>query len=246
MPSRMAGPRRLIPIVVLALAACWRPVLAGSADLKLKDLIVAQAATAEDFQALLASDVEVHRAAATVRGTRAGAELLRAVEPGGATRLLRHHDVSLLVLGDGRVLFISRSADDRVTRAIELRAPARTDGLPWQAVYYDKVWNSDDAEVRRALLNAMWAEHGRYVDPLADVEGPEAVGKMIGNFRFLYPGAQVSATSGVADCGGGWLTFDWVITSRLGGRTLYTGFDVAHLTADGKLELLAGFFGKRN
>jgi hypothetical protein len=68
---------------------------------------------------------------------------------------------------------------------------------------------------------------------------------MIGNFRFVFPGAKVKSTSGVADAGGGWVTFDWVIVSRLGRKVLFKGFDVAHLDADGKIELLAGFFGSR-
>jgi hypothetical protein len=112
-------------------------------------------------------------------------------------------------------------------------------------VYYDKAWNLDAAEPRRALLNAIWGQNSRYVDPLADVTGPEAVDKMVGNFRLIFIGAKVSSTSGVANAGDGWVTVDWIIKSRLGGRTLFEGFDVAHLSADGKIELLAGFFGKR-
>jgi hypothetical protein len=237
--------RRLIAVAVPLLAACGPPILAGSADLKLKDLVVAPVSTPAQFEPLLADDVEVHRGDATVKGPRAGAELLAAVKSAGETRLMRHHDVSLLVLGDGRVLFIARGKDDRVTRAVELRAPGLHDGLPWQAVYYDKTWNADDAAARMALLNAMWAPEGRYVDPMGDVNGPEGVSKMIGNFRLIFQGATVGATSGMADAGDGWVTLDWIITSRLGGRTLFQGFDVAHLNADGKIELLAGFFGKR-
>jgi hypothetical protein len=236
---------RLALIAVTALAACGPPILAGNADLRMKELVTAGTASQKDFEALLADDVEVHRGESTVKGPRAGAELLKEVKADGEPRLLRHHDVSLLALGDGRVLFISRAKDDRVTRAIELRAPELTDREPWQMVYYDKTWNLDDAHARGALLHAIWAENGRYVDPMGDVNGPEAVDKMIGNFRLIFIGAQVSATSGVANAGDGWLTVDWVIKSRLGGRTLFEGFDVAHLNADGKIELLAGFFGKR-
>jgi hypothetical protein len=231
--------------MVLVVAACGPPLLAGSADLKLRDLVTSQAATEQQLAALLTDDAGVHRADATVKGRDRAARLLAQVKPGGETRLMRHHDVSLLVLGDGRVLFIARSPDDRVARAVELRAPEPGDGLPWEAVYYDKAWNADDPNARLALLKAMWGQGGRYVDQMADVTGPDGVSKMIGNFRLIFTGATVSPTSGAADAGGGWLTFDWVIKSRLGGRTLFSGFDVVHLNADGQVELLAGFFGTR-
>lgn len=164
----------------------------------------------------------------------------------GKGRLIRHHDVSAQVLEEGRVVFMQRDANDTLIRTVTLEAPPAHGGMPWQAVYYDKAWNLDDAAPRDALLKAVWAPHGRYVDPAADLTSPENVSQMIGNFRRVFIGAQVSATSGVGDSGDGWLTFDWVITSRLGGRVLYEGFDVVHLNADGQVELLAGFFGKRS
>jgi SnoaL-like domain len=213
--------------------------------LRLRDLLVGKAATAEAIAPLLAPDAQVHRASGTVQGAAAGASALAGVKQEGEPRLYRHHDVSLLVLGDGRVLFLQRDPEDRVSRAVELRAPTPSDAFPHQAVYYDRAWNTDEAKARDAVLRAVWAEKGRYVDPMADTTGPEGVSKMIGNFRFVFPGARVKSTSGVADGGGGWVTFDWVIVSRLGRRTLFSGFDVAHLDADGKIELLAGFFGTR-
>lgn len=229
---------------VVWLCACGPPVLKGNADLRLRAVLEGQGARAEAVASLLSPEATVHRAAGTVQGA-AAAGALAEVRPDGETRLYRHHDVSLLVLGDGRVLFLQRDEQDRVSRAVELRAPTPGDGFPVQAVYYDRAWNADDAQARGALLRAVWAENGRYVDPMADVRSPEAVSKMIGNFRFIFPGAKVKSTSGVAEGGGGWVTFDWVILSRLGRRVLYRGFDVAHLDADGKIEFLAGFFGTR-
>lgn len=230
---------------VVWLCACGPPVLKGNADVRLRAVLEGQGPRAEAVASLLSPEATVHRAGGTVQGP-AAAGALAEVRPEGETRLYRHHDVSLLVLGDGRVLFLQRDAQDRVSRAVELRPPTPGDGFPAQAVYYDRAWNADDARAREVLLRAIWAENGRYVDPLADVSSPEGVSKMIGSFRFLFPGARVKSTSGVADGGGGWITFDWVIVSRLGRRVLYRGFDVAHLDADGKIELLAGFFGTRH
>jgi hypothetical protein len=220
-------------------------VLKGNADLRLREVLMAKSVTAEAIVPLLTAAAEVHRPEGTVQGAAAGGAALAGVQSGPSPTLYRHHDVSLLVLGDGRVLFLQRDQADLVSRAVELRAPGPADPMPYQAVYYDRAWNADDANARGAVLKAMWAENGRYVDPMADVVSPEAVSKMIGNFRFVFPGAKVKSTSGVADAGGGWVTFDWVIVSRLGRKVLFKGFDVAHLDADGKIELLAGFFGSR-
>lgn len=236
---------RLLPALLL-LTSCGPVVMKGNADLRLRELLHAKPIKAEAIAPLLLPEVEVHRAEATVKGAAAGSSALAQLEVDAQTRLYRHHDVSLLVLGDGRVLFIQRDPADLVSRAVELRPPGPGDGFPIQAVYYDRAWNADEARAREALLKAMWAENGRYVDPMADVAGPEGVSKMIGNFRFVFQGAQVRSTSGVAEAGGGWVTFDWIIISKLGRRVLFKGFDVAHLNGEGKIELLAGFFGSRH
>jgi SnoaL-like domain len=235
---------RLLPALLL-LTSCGPVVMKGNADLRLRELLHASPVKADAIAALLTPDAQVHREEGTVQGAAAGASALAGVQVDATTPLYRHHDVSLLVLGDGRVLFLQRDREDRVSRAVELRPPSPADGMPSQAVYYDRSWNADEARAREALLRAIWAEDGRYVDPMADVAGPEGVSKMIGNFRFVFTGAQVKSTSGVAEGGNGWVTFDWVIISRLGRRVLFKGFDVAHLNADGKIELLAGFFGSR-
>ena len=237
--------KTLLFAAALLFTACGPVVMKGNADLRLRELMIGKAPAAEAIAGLLTPDVEVVGEQARVQGAAASAAALAAVQHEGQTRLYRHHDVSLLVLGDGRVLFIQRDKADLVSRAVELRAPGPADGMPQKAVYYDRAWNADDAKAREALLTAMWAENGRYVDPMADVAGPEGVSKMIGNFRFVFPGAKVRSTSGVAEGHGGWVTFDWIIVSRLGRRTLFKGFDVAHFNADGKVELLAGFFGSR-
>lgn len=243
----MTAPRFLAAAVaILALSACAPPVLRGRADLLLRDRLAAGDATPEALAPLLAPGVEVHRATGTVRGPAEGAAALAQVKPDGATRLLRHHDVSLLLLGGGRTLLIQRDAQDRVTRAVELRPPGPGDGLPRRLFYYGAAWNTDLAPARLALCEASYARGARYVDPGHDVIGPEEVSQMIGNLRLVAPGSTIKYASGVADVGGGWMTEDWVMLSRLGGRVLFNGIDVLHLDADGKIDFLAGFIGRRN
>jgi hypothetical protein len=227
------------------LAGCAAPtLLAGDADLKLSELVKSQAATPKDFAALLADDVEVHTKDGTQHGAAAGAELLGPLKPGGFTRVLRHHDVSLMVLGDGRVLLMQRNANDRVSKAIELRRPTPRDGTSWQGVEYGHAWNVDEADARMALLGATWTETGRYVDPGKDVIGPQGISDMIGNLRKVAVGSQVITTTGLADCGGGWFTWDWIMKTR--GITFFRGFDVLHLNDAGKFDFLASFFDRRS
>lgn len=232
--------------LLLLLPACAPAVLPGTADQRLHDLVRAKTQGPAELAPLLADDAEVVRGGQAVRGRDEGAKLLSTLEHTGELELYRHHDVSLLKLGDGRSVLVQRRADDRIIRAIELPVPVQGDPMPWQGLYYSKAWNLDDEAARLALLKAVWAEQGRYVDGTNDWTGPQGVSQMIGRFRNLVFGTQVNATTGMADAGGGWMTWDWVILSRQGGRTLFYGVDVMHLDAEGKIDFLAGFVnGKR-
>ena len=42
------------------------------------------------------------------------------------------------------------------------------------AEQYIATWNETDPSARRALIGQVWSEGGRYIDPLADVTGPDA------------------------------------------------------------------------
>ena len=237
---------RLLLLFIVALCSCAPAVLPGTADERLQGAVVAGAPKPADLAPLLTEDAEVRRGDLAARG-REGAALLATLRPAGEVELYRHHDVSLLKLGDGRAVLLQRDASDRVTRAIELPVPVQGDPMPWQGIYYSKAWNLDDEAARLALLKAVWAPNGRYVDGTNDWTGPEGVSQMIGRFRGLVFGTQVNATTGMADAGGGWLTWDWVILSRQGGRTLFFGVDVMHLDEQGQIDFLAGFVnGKRH
>ncbi|MBK7861443.1 MAG: hypothetical protein IPJ65_23070 [Archangiaceae bacterium] len=239
--------RTVTLLSLLALSACGSNALRGNADLRLADLIVTRTATPASVLPLLADDATVHRAEApdTVKGAAQAAAQLAEIVPGAKTRVMRHHDVSVLMLDDGRVLFMQRSEADRVTRAVELRGPMPGDGRSWQNLYYDQAWNLDDDTGRLALLRAAWAADGRYVDPTNDHRDPAAISNMIGVIRKIFIGTQVVALTGSADNGDGWFTFDWEMRSRLGGRVIFRGFDIVHVTPTGEFELLAGFPGYR-
>lgn len=236
--------RTALSLALLLCSACT-PVLKGTADLKLRALLEAPPARPEAVAPLLAPEVEVHTRNGAVKGVAEGAESLAQVKPDGQTGLLRHHDVSLLLLGDGRTVLLQRDPQDRITRAVELPAPGPGDPMPQRLVWYGAAWNVDDPKARKALCDATYAEGARYVDPGHDVIGPAEVCQMIGNLRLVAPGSVLHYTTGLADAGGGWATESWIMLSRLGGRVLFRGIDVMHLGPDGKIDFLAGFIGER-
>jgi len=136
--------------LLVCLCACRAgPLLKGDADIRLSEWLAVREASVAP---LLDAHVEAWRADEHVTGAKAAAELLASITPGARTRLLRHHDVSLIELGDGRVLFLQRSAEDRIIKAAELRPPSPNDGVPWWGAYYDRAWNLDDEGYRMAML----------------------------------------------------------------------------------------------
>lgn len=235
--------KQLVPLI--ALTACGPVALKGNADLRLADLIVHQAKPAE-LVPLLDDEVVVHRRQTDVKGRKAAAEQLAGIVPGSASRVDRHHEVSLLIFDDHRAVLIQRSEADQVTRAVELEAPKPgRGGMNWGLLYYDKAWNTDEDRARLALLKAAYAETGRYVDATNDWYGPRDISEMISRFRRVALSPEVTIITQATDCGSGWVTFDWVIRSPQLGRVIFRGFDVAHLNAEGRLDFLAGFLGER-
>jgi hypothetical protein len=229
---------------VLLFAACrGGPLLKGDADIRLSEWLAVHETSAQ-VEPLLDARVEAWRGDEHVTGAKAAAGLLAQVETAGKTRLLRHHDVSLIKLGEGRVLFLQRNVEDRIIKVAELRAPSVNDGIPWWGAYYDRAWNLDDDGYRMAMLKPVWGENARYVDGADDVVGAEALSGVIGRLRSVARGSRITNTTGLADAGGGWWTWDWVMTTR--GINVFRGFDLIHLGPDGKIEFLAGFFDKRD
>src|SRR5262249_24643244 len=53
---------------------------------------------------------------------------------------------------------------------------------------YLAVWNESDPDARREAVEAVWAEDGRYVDPLAAVAGHDAIAALVGTVQQQLPG----------------------------------------------------------
>jgi hypothetical protein len=104
-------------------------------------------------------------------------------------------------------------------------------------------WNETDPGARRAAVEGVWAAEGRYVDPLADVSGPEAISELIGAVQRRLPGHVFRRRGGV-DAHHDVLRFGWELVPAAGGESLAEGFDVATTNGDGRIVSVVGFLDR--
>jgi len=113
------------------------------------------------------------------------------------------------------------------------------DGLVGQ---YLAVWNTTDEAARRRAIAEVFAEDVRYVDPLAAVEGRDALCALIGMVHQQFPGLVFSA-AGPADAHHDQGRFTWHL-GPAGGEPVVIGFDVASVDGDGRIREVLGFLDK--
>jgi hypothetical protein len=106
---------------------------------------------------------------------------------------------------------------------------------------YIESWNETDPVARRALIDEVWAEHGRYTDPLVVAEGRDAIDATIGAVQGQFPGLRF--TLGPVDAHHDVARFTWTLGAD-GGEPLVVGFDVAVLDAHGRIVAVHGFLDK--
>jgi hypothetical protein len=106
---------------------------------------------------------------------------------------------------------------------------------------YVAAWNEADGDRRTALLTSACAAGVRYVDPDVDVTSSEALSSVIASFQAAYP-AHVLRLASDVDAHHDVLRFAWLV-ERPDGTTLSAGLDACQRAADGRLMLIAGFFG---
>jgi hypothetical protein len=107
---------------------------------------------------------------------------------------------------------------------------------------YIDVWNEKDPAVRRAAVQALWADNGRYVDPLADVEGHPGIDSVIGAVQAQFPEFVFRLRPGV-DAHHHLARFSWELGPE-NGEAVVIGFDVAVLAEDGRIQDVHGFLDK--
>jgi hypothetical protein len=107
---------------------------------------------------------------------------------------------------------------------------------------YLSAWNASDPAERRAAIEAVFAPDARYVDPLADVTGTEALDALIAGVQQQFPGMGFSPVGDV-DAHHDVCRFRWGLGPE-GAEPLVIGFDVATVGPDGRITGVQGFLDK--
>jgi hypothetical protein len=107
---------------------------------------------------------------------------------------------------------------------------------------YLAAWNATDPAERRAAVEAVFAPNARYVDPLADVTGTDALDALIAGAQEQFPGMRFTPV-GEVDAHHDVCRFQWGLGPE-GAEPLVIGFDVAMVDADGRITGVAGFLDK--
>jgi hypothetical protein len=102
---------------------------------------------------------------------------------------------------------------------------------------YLSTWNERDPRRRRAELDAIWTARARYVDPLVDVEGRDAIDQTIAGAQRQFPGLTFRL-AGPVDAHHNLARFTWELGGD-GAEPVVVGFDV--LSDDGRLDAVHGF-----
>jgi hypothetical protein len=108
---------------------------------------------------------------------------------------------------------------------------------------YLAVWNESDPDARRAAIEDVWADDGRYVDPLTEVEGHDEISALVDAVQQQMPGHVFRLLGGV-DAHHDVARFSWELVPGGGGESIAEGFDVAVTDDDGRIRSVVGFIDK--
>ncbi len=108
---------------------------------------------------------------------------------------------------------------------------------------YLAAWNESDPDIRRAEIETVWADDGRYVDPLAAVTGHDEISALIGMVQQQAPEHVFRLLDGV-DAHHNVARFGWELVPAAGGESIAEGFDVAVTNDDGRIRSVLGFLDK--
>ena len=107
---------------------------------------------------------------------------------------------------------------------------------------YLAAWNETDPAKRRALVDEVWAQDGRYTDPLGDARGRAEIDGLIGAVQQQFPGF-VFTLGGAVDAHHDQARFTWHLGPAEAQEPVVIGFDVAVLDGE-KLGRVYGFLDK--
>ncbi len=107
---------------------------------------------------------------------------------------------------------------------------------------YIASWNETDPIVCRRLVDELYAEDARYVDPLAVAEGREAIAATIAAVQKQFPGFRFRL-AGPVDAHQDQARFGWELGPE-GADAPIVGFDVVVADCSGRLQSVLGFLGR--
>jgi hypothetical protein len=110
------------------------------------------------------------------------------------------------------------------------------------AARYVATWNQTDPAERRVTLQRAWADDARYIDPLADAAGREAIDATIAAAQSTFPSWEFRLV-GPVDGHHNQCRFGWELGPQ-GGDAPVAGFDVAEFDDDGRLLTVFGFLDR--
>jgi hypothetical protein len=110
------------------------------------------------------------------------------------------------------------------------------------ATRYIASWNETEPVARRAAIEGLWAENGRYIDPLADAQGIDDIDTTIAAVQDQFPSFRFRLV-GPVDGHGSQCRFAWELGPD-GEDAPVAGFDVAVLTPAGKVQTVLGFLDR--
>lgn len=106
---------------------------------------------------------------------------------------------------------------------------------------YVRVWNIEEPASRLAAVGVLFNPAATYSDPLAQVNGSEAIAATIGAVQAQLPNMKMSL-EGEVDGHGEQLRLSWVLGPEAGEAPV-AGFDVLVLR-DGKIDAVWGFIDR--
>jgi hypothetical protein len=105
---------------------------------------------------------------------------------------------------------------------------------------YLESWNEFDPAQRRKLVDELWAEDGRYVDPDDDATGRDAIGGVLTAGREKL-GTLIFTLGEVISVHHGLALFTWQARPSADAEPVAAGYDVAEF-ASGRVKRVYGFF----
>ena len=108
---------------------------------------------------------------------------------------------------------------------------------------YIAIWNETDPTRRRDLIGHTWTDDACYVDPLVVTEGHDAIDATVAAVQTQFPGVTFRL-AGPIDAHHNLARFTWELAPAADQAPLVVGFDVAVVSADGRLQHVHGFLDR--